>query len=119
MRWWARDRKQALLSRDTHRSQSERGNLDRALALIEEGELSKTARLLTSSSLGDLSDPRIIAQLEAKHPRRETAIDLERLEPLRANRGHRRRPHADLPGSAAALGHGVSKASRHTQRVPP
>ena len=77
VRWWARDREQARLSRETRRSRSGRGDLDRALALIEEGELSKAARLLTSSGLGDLTDPRIIAQLEAKHPRRETEIDVD------------------------------------------
>ena len=58
--------------------------MDRALALIEEGELSKAARLLTSSGPGSLSDQRTTAQLEATHQRCETTIDadLSRFGPI-------------------------------------
>jgi hypothetical protein len=84
VRWWARDREASASSRNLRRTPSERGNVDRALALIEVGELSKAARLLTSSGLGDLSDPRIVAQLAAKHPLRATEMDgdLARFGPI-------------------------------------
>lgn len=45
--------------------------LSRAMEFLEAGLLSKCRGLLLSAGLGDMDDPRIIAQLDAKHPLRK------------------------------------------------
>eukprot|EP00873_Tetraselmis_striata_P018988 jgi/Tetstr1/439252/TSEL_027694.t1 len=50
------------------------GTADTAVALVEDGELSRAAGRLSSKGMGDLSDPAILAQLRDKHPSRSHPI---------------------------------------------
>ena len=48
--------------------------IDRAMYLIGEGELSRGTHLLTSKGLADLADDRVTQQLAAKHPARKEPL---------------------------------------------
>ena len=45
-------------------------------ALISEGELSKAAKTLESDGLGNLCDPRVASQFQAKPPARKESLPL-------------------------------------------
>ena len=70
--WWKQDRQAA--GHPTNQRRHPANDVERALHLISEGELSKAVHLLTSNGLGDLSDARIVEQLRAKHPPRKEAL---------------------------------------------
>ena len=84
--------------------------------------LLKAARLLTSNGLGDLSGPCITAELEAKHPRRETEIDvdLSRFGPIEDSivdltqtfRGLPRRSGTGANGRRNEFLHGLARSFR-------
>ena len=105
LRWWEQDRQSAR--HPTHQRHDEAREVDRAIRLIREGELSKAVHLLTSSGLGDLSDPRVVEQLRGKHPARKAEVP-ESIDDL----GPFRRIHVDLRPTLRGLhrhaGTGVS-----------
>lgn len=72
IKWWQQDRAAARhpLSGE---ADAER-NLQRALRLIREGELSRATRLLHTTGLGDLTDARVLEQLQHKHPHRKADV---------------------------------------------
>jgi hypothetical protein len=77
VRSWEADRDLCLhrgLSSALVSSQTATSLLSRAVPLIERGDLSRAGKLLTSHGLGDVSDPRVHAQLISKHPPRAMPI---------------------------------------------
>ena len=62
----------ATKSKQSGRSEKASTNNDmrftRAIHLIRRGAISRTRRALGSKGLGDLSNPAILAQMQAKHP---------------------------------------------------
>lgn len=89
VKWWEQDR--TATKRPIGNRPSQEKTLQRAMHLIREGELGKATRLLHNTGLGDLTDPRIIVQLRAKHPCRKAD-----LPPDLANMGQFIRIQVDL-----------------------
>ena len=74
LRSWASDRAAAVESSRRRVNFTAAEETERAVRLATDGELSKSAALLVSKGLGDLSNPRIVEQIERKHPRRKEVI---------------------------------------------
>ena len=87
------------------RKRSEEAIVSQAVAYISEGLISKAVGLLESNGLGDLLDPRIVAQLKAKHPKRK--------EPMPSRLPDRARPRLELK-----LGETFRKAARKSGTGP-
>lgn len=70
VRWWETDRSA------THHplrsgTRSEEQNIERALRLISEGQISRACKLLVSKGLADPLEMGVLAQLREKHPNRK------------------------------------------------
>ncbi len=68
-KWWQQNR--AAARHPLNGEADAERNLQRALRLIREGELSRATRLLHSTGLGDLTDARVLEQLQHKRLRRK------------------------------------------------
>ena len=71
VQWWERDRGAAHHPIQAQSRDDADRAVERALALIADGEIGRAARLLESQGLGDMSDERVVEQLRRKHPRRK------------------------------------------------
>ena len=108
VRWWLHDRAAVNQQPQSASTGADAGrSVERALALLRDGHISRAIRTLSSDGLGDLLDDRIVAQLRAKHPPLK-----QHIEPLDTTRGPHPRLHADIRGVLQGLddkaGSGVS-----------
>ena len=71
IQWWMRDREAAHHPLRNNNAGAEDKDIERALELLQEGEISRAVRLLDTNSLGNLADARIVEQLQRKHPQRK------------------------------------------------
>jgi hypothetical protein len=75
-RWkWATSATKSKHANRAGRLSSEREKrISRAIILIKRGTISRAGRALESKGLGDLGNPEIMAQMQAKHPARQREI---------------------------------------------
>ena len=76
--WYLQDRARQESRPRSRRRQTEAVEeakaIVKALDFIAAGEISRAVRLLDSNGLADVSDPAVVAQLEAKHPARKQPL---------------------------------------------
>jgi hypothetical protein len=78
IKWYLRDRVEAVLRNNEGRqAPSEERAIAKAVRLVGKGEVSKAVGLLASLGLADITDPNVVAQLEAKHPLRKKPMPPE------------------------------------------
>ena len=75
--WEAACRQARRRTSREHNPQSEQSRLGTILKVIERGGIRKAGKLVTSLGMGDTKDPRVVQQLQNKHPKRLDKYEIE------------------------------------------